>query len=354
MKYYDSNITVGYYRAFGVQFADHTYAIFDYRGEKWAFPCFGMVAEKEGERGNTGVHYPVDMWTPYMRWHQNVGPNLKGNLFVALGMAQYNRTNPTRNFRLSEWNAYWDSGWSDGLACYSGIVYGVSGVCHQTCNRILWSSRQFDFTECPVNWPPSFSASYWVYGYYGKTTEHLAISLIKDLIKIAPAMSSHYLSALSDTSGTDRDAAGDAAGAESDCQNLIDENASVIGAHLKSGVDASGRRAEIEEMLTHAPEGLEVANQRLPMDGVYEADARFQKVKRELDTQLLRGEVAHQEYAHQINAAFHTMVGELHEALPSNTFETLFPEALLTQPYQLVDPKLMPDNYARIQEAAKL
>lgn len=359
MNYFDSTIRVGYYHAFGLQFADHTYALIDHRNVTWAFPCFGGVAERVGERGYKEVRYPVDMWTPYAVGSRNVGHTLPANLYVALGMAQFS-ANPSYNFRKAEWDAYWDSGKIDGLASWAGLVYGVSGVCQQACNRILWSTQKGQFSECPVNWPPSFSQSYWVYGYWGKTTELLAMALANLLV--AQAHSQTLMTAntpFADMAMGDMLAEVSAPPPVTVPDNLTPAALSAragqeIGDALRKTPDKAERGAEIRELVTAAPGGEKVVGSAVTSSGVMEIDARFQATKIELDTQLLRGEIASTEYAHQVNAAFGAMAVALRDAMPPETYAKLFPESATGVGFRLIDPALMPANYDRFQETAKV
>jgi len=325
MNYFDSTIRAGYYDAFQLEGIDHTYAILDRAGELWAFPCFGGVALRNGDEfKQTNVRYPVDLWTPYMIGSKSVGSALPANLHVALGMAQF-RTNPAYNSRLSEWKTYWDNH-IDGISCWAGIVYGVSGVCQQACNRILWATRKDNFTECPVNWPPSFSGTYWVYGYYGKTSEAFATLLASQLV--AEAEASANISVASDL-----------------CQ--------AVGESLQNALEKkeqpAERRHEIAGMIANAPAGGNVADSTVLISGLLAPDARFAAVKQELDKQLLRGEVTHDEYAGQVNAAFARMIEEFRNVLPASTFETLFPEG---SKKQLIIRSQMPETYEGFQELA--
>jgi hypothetical protein len=286
---------------------------------------------------------------------RNVGSALPANLHVALGMAQF-RANPTYNFRLSEWEAYWHSGAIDGAACWAGIVYGVSGVCQQACNRVLWSTRTSDFTESAVNWPPSFSQTYWVYGYFGKTSELIALALANQLAAEAQSRTMPMmLMNLGDmiapealTSGASGEPVELSAGVGMDKKTSM-----AVGQAVRQLLDkkdsVAERRHEVLKMVAQAPAGEKVAESTVLVSGVLGPDLQFAAVKQELDRQLLRGEVSHDEYAAQVNSAFSKMIKELRNVLPASTFEALFPEGDKTN---LIAPSLMPASYEVFQEAA--
>jgi hypothetical protein len=358
MNYFDSVIRAGYYDAFKLRGIDHTYAILDHNGELWAFPCFGSVALREGHFGNTSVRYPADLWTPYMIGSRNLGTTLAANLHVALGMAQF-RPNPTYNFRLSEWEAYWNSGAIDGAASWAGIVYGVSGVCQQACNRVLWSTRMDGFTESAVNWPPSFSSTYWVYGYFGKTSELIALALASGLAAEARSRPmSTMLMSLGDMIATPAahpitHSLTQASGELSTGVGMDRDTRIAVGQAVRQSLDkkdsTAERRGEVVEMEVQAPSGEQVVESAALVSGILGPDMKFTTVKQELDKQLLRGEIRHEEYAAQVNAAFSRMITEFRNVLPASTFEALFPEG---DTVNLIVPGLMPASYEVFQETA--
>jgi hypothetical protein len=359
MTYFDSTITCGYYDAFQVQNIDHTYALIDHQGELYAFPCYGQVARHEGEFGIKNVKYPVDLWTPYMLGSQNVGSSLPANLFVALGMAQFTRT-PAYNHRLSDWIEYWKK-MPDGAACWGGIVYGVSGVCQQVCNRVLWSTREKDFTYCPVNWPPSFSASYWVYGYYGKITEPVAELLARQLVEIArtasapPILQMDRIAAMSVVVPPRLPDVASPPVAASTGVSLDPELRTALGKELRKelggGVKKEERRGDVEQLLSRAPGGAAVTGSSLTLSGVLHPDEKFAALKSELDKQLLRGEIRHQEYADQVNQGFARMLEEFRNVLPAETFASLFPDS---SAHNIVQRDQMPVSYEVFQKAAAI
>lgn len=355
MSHFDSTIRAGYYDAFQLQGIDHTYAMLEHNGELWAFPCFGGVAlPGHDDLKQTNVRYPVDLWTPYAIGSRNAGSSLPANLHVALGMAQF-RTNPAYNFRLSEWKEYWKNA-IDGAACWAGIVYGVSGVCQQACNRVLWASRSGDFTESPVNWPPSFSSTYWVYGYYGKTSEDLAVELASQLVREAQGrMLPRLMMDSADIMSADLLASDMAVNAAElpTAVGMDEELRCALGKSLLNSLGnkefSAERREDVRELVAQAPSGEKVAESSLLMSGLLAPDARFFDIKQELDKQLLRGELSNHEYAKNVNRAYSRMLEELQNVLPPSTFQALFPKG---SEQMLVLPSQMPQSYDAFQEVA--
>lgn len=329
----DSIARAGFYNVLGKPVAHHTYVILERAGVPWAFPCFGGIALREGYRGASGVVYPADLWTPYMIGSQNVGPGMPASLYMALGMAQFTTT-PRTDWRVEDWERYWDAApiVEEGIACHAGLLYAINGVCHQACNRILWSSRRGAFTECPVNWPPSFSASYWVYGYYGKLTEGDAVALAQELVRRLDAGASvgGHASAVARASATP-------------LGDVVEQIVGSRGGALLAPVSRDERRPELVAMLAAAPEGRAAASAPTTIQGVADLDQRFGALKADLDRQLLRGELTNDAYAQVLNDAFRLMVEELRDALPAATHQQLFGE--VGPGYELVSPSLMPASY---------
>ena len=355
MDNFDSTITCGYYDAFQLKDIDHTYALIQKGNETWAFPCYGQVARFEGDFGNKHVKYPVDLWTPYMLWSRNVGSSLPANLFVALGMAQF-RTNPTPNFRLSDWVNYWKT-MPDGVACWAGIVYAVAGVCQQVCNRVLWCTRERDFLYCPVNWPPSFSVTYWIYGYWGKITEGVAELLARRLVDLAHAVPPVALAEAPPVAGATLEpmpivggaaSAATGEGLEGDLRTALGKE---LHAQLCEEPDKDRRQDEIQQIVSRAAGGAAVAASPVDMSGLLQPDEKFSAMKSELDKQLLRGEVSHREYADRVNRGFSRMLEEFRNVLPPETFEALFPEGATEN---IVRCEQMPESYEVFQRAAAI
>ncbi|WP_151088602.1 hypothetical protein [Hymenobacter baengnokdamensis] len=345
MAYFDSTLTVGYYDAFGVDHIDHTYALVAHGSDTYAFPCYGDFATSTsgpGARGNVNVKYPVDMWTPYMIGSQNVGSHRPASLFVALGMAQF-RFDPAYNWRVQDWPEGSQIG---GVACWGGIVYGVSGVCQQVCNRVLWSTVDNRFNETPVNWPPTFSATYWVYGYYGKTTEEIAARVAFDLVKLAPFMP--IPQTIEGNSGFANRAA--QPGAEAQLLDIQARHAAALRESLRQPMAAPERQLEIQHLIEVSqaqaePTAFARAAPAYNPQAVLARDTAFRVRKTELDILLLRGEVSRDEYATQVNQAFQHLLAELQDIMPPVVFDRLFPEYTAARPVVLVNREQMPESY---------
>ncbi len=333
--YYDCNIQAGYYNLAGINLAHHTYAIAEKDGRRYAMPCFGSFALSEHERGHTGVRYPEELWSPSILWSRPQGKMLRANLSVALGMAQFSILQQY-DWTVEEWDEYWRlnpsiSGYS--VSSWAGLIYGITGVCHQACNRILWSTLQGAFIFSPVNWPPSLSASYWVYGFHGKDANAAAIlaaalvvkALLGEKADDAALIKSHELA-----------------------RNVMRHH---IEHQLNNHTAGEARAQEVRGMLDHLPEELKLSDPAM-IDEIVRHDRIFSDHKSTADNRLYRtaNDAYHDEYAGFVNSEFQALLSQFRHFMPPATFERLFPDAADNRNYTLIDRRLMPPNYLRHRE----
>lgn len=334
---FDMSMQVGFYDAFGQPVAQHSYAIGAQHGTGtlFAFPSFGGFALGPGDRGHKGVVYPARMWTPRMIGSQPVGIRLPSSLYMALGMGQF-RVDPSYLYKVSDWD---ENRAPD--KCEAGLTYAINGVCHQACNRVMWATRMSNFTDCPVNWPDSFSASYWVYGYYGKLTEDVAVNLARRLA--ARAFPEGQFDVAAKGPPVPEEALPMARAATNELREL---NGKALRGYLAGHVSREERQSEIDLMLSVALASHQAEFDPTAMQGILTPDERFRKLKLDLDQQLIRGQVSNAEYAATVNKAFRAMTTELRNVLAADAFEKLFPEQAGGGHFDLVDPALMPVSYA--------
>ncbi|MEO8673619.1 MAG: hypothetical protein ABI411_20085 [Tahibacter sp.] len=333
--FFDSTIRSGYYNLGGADVAHHTYAIVERNGVSYALPCFGSFSVTEGERGNTGVRYPADMWSPWILGSRNQGSALPANLSVALGIAQFNLS-PETDWRSADWDEYWRNhprlnGYSP--SCWAGVVYGITGVCHQTCNRILWSSCIGGFFFGPVNWPASLSASYWVYGFHGKASEAIAILATALVVKALLGQKA---------SESDLIASHELA------RNVMRHH---VTHELRDHTDGTAREHEVRGMLQRLPESLQLLDDKA-IDHIVARDREFSTKKNQMDNRLYNttDDRNHTDYADTVNANFRSMLENFRNVMPEATFNHFFPDTPVGTNYTLVDRRLMPPNYVRHRE----
>lgn len=335
-NFFDCTIKAGYYNFFGPGIAQHTFAIAKKNENTYAMPCFGSFALREEERGHRGVVHPTELWSPWIVGSRPQGQELPANLSVALGMAQFTLF-PGDDWKVADWDAYWAS-LREPLRGYSpqswaGIIYGVHGVCHQACNRILWASRQGAFNYTPVNWPPSFSASYWAYGFYGSVTESAATILATALvIKALLGESNEAMDRLKRSEQLARDVMNH--------QTRID-----LADHSEGAI----RQHHVQVILDRLPQDLQIASPAAVTE-IIRFDRAFSKEKLDLDNDIILTENTnrHDRYAAELNGQFSELLRKFRQVMPAETFNTLFPDVPVGSTFTLVERKLMHDNYRRL------
>lgn len=332
--YYDGTLRAGYYNLSGVEIAQHTYAMVSRQGQTYALPCFGSFATQEGQRGHSGVQYPAEMWTPWILWSRSKGFELPANLLVALGMAQFS-ISPGYDWTENDWDAYWRD--NPGLNGYSvgswaGIVYGITGVCHQACNRILWSTTKGNFLDTAVNWPPSLSASYWVYGFHGRSPEAAAILAGALVIKALLG---------------DKADEGELRKSE-DLARTVMHHQTVQS--LRDPTESYGRAREVRARLERLEQPLSL--DAATIEAIVSLDRAFAQDKKERDAQLYQtdNDRQHDDYAGNVNQRFRDLLSQFRNLMPPQTFAHFFPDAVENRNYSLVDRRLMPPNYRRHRE----
>ncbi len=123
------------------------------------------------------------------------------------------------------------------------------------------------------------------------------------------------------------------------------------GVQPRPVVDKDERRGDIQQMLSAAPGGAAVAGAPVKMSGLLQRDEKFMAMKTELDKQLLRGEIGHQEYADRVNKRVAHMIEEFRNVLPPETFKALFPDG---GAQKIVLRYQMPESYEVFQKAAAI
>ncbi len=335
--YFDCLMTAGYYGVFNTAAAQHTYAFAEAQDNTYGFPCYGGFARYEGEYGNKKVVYPASLWTPSIFNSKNLGTQFTGNLYVALGIARFT-LDPGYDYTIKDWEDWWKTHYQFSPTCNAGIVYGVMGVCHQVCNRILLATKKDSITSAPVNWPPSQTFTYWIYGFRGMQ-ENLVLLLASKLIDIAVKRKA----AMND--GELRNISTDDFSPETMSMNLLSDYLSDKNKALES------RKQEATSMLDNlkAKENL----QQLNIGALTASDARFNALKHDLDCLLIRGDVSSDEYANKINTYFNVMLNEFKNIMTEHEFQSMFGASTDIGSAVIIQRNIMPDSYDDVKRQVK-
>lgn len=213
-----------------------------------------------------------------------------------------------------------------GLGDCSGLVYAVSGVCHQMCNTITCSTTPRAPLASLINWPPSLNASKLAYGNRGIWGhEQGIVDLMRSILSLV----------------------GDTCEFGEEEEKALDAQLVAINEHkreaMKRGLVGDDELERHEIVRANAPAEADFGR-------LLEADAAFMAIKRELDNLLLRDGISYEEYANQANAALRNLVDRIGAILG----EAAFAETFGTSPDELdcsvVDPALMPPTYEPVRE----
>jgi hypothetical protein len=307
----DAKATCGYYDVKGASSSSdrpgdvgvggilhHAFAVlYPDQGGRVDFGCYGGTDRDPGKN----LVFPADVYRPFI---DEVNPRPQGKsmraaLSVARGMAQFTLRPDIRDSYGRTTGGYLNRG-----DC-SGLHYGVEGVCHQMCNRVLWAaSGNLGFTHTNVNWSPSMRVSHLLYGFWGVTgSMGAAVRLATELFRGSLPVS------LSDA---DLEAAGVAG----------------LKQHLETGYGRDVRTATVNQVMDSMlgrdfSEAYSITHQ----EGLIEADLEVHRRKRELDLGLLRGTVPAGQYARELNALVAGLVERYGDVLRPADFKAAFAAA---------------------------
>ncbi len=322
-------IYAGYYTTELFDYAEHTYAIAETQaGEKVHFGCYGGTS---GENNRV----PATLYTGTMlkSLRRSIGKKRKSDLFKARCIAQFS-IDP-------EIKTHYDSKPPNGpfgLGDNSGIVYGVTGVCHQMCNRILHAMdyRSFLFRSPGVVWPPSFDLSRILYLNDGSMQSQIVWKGFLELLqrmKEGESLARNIVRELHET--------------------LKQTFVTSLKAHLRDGYSETASREMINLTLLTAKPELDWQKQA---SWLIPGHFKLLKEKKDLDHLLLKGSIVKQEYCSGLNTCLTGFIRSAEEKLGGAVFKKIFgfkPGASLPGVVTVED---MPDidGYGSLGEEMKL
>jgi hypothetical protein len=288
----------GYYTMKDLPVAEHAFVIEG--ADHTKFPCYGGVT-------GTGLQYPAKLYTAWIVGSKEIGRSVPADLrlacFIASGSVQWR---PVFDRKTGGRYLFGDC---------SGIVYAVSGVCHQMANRILYATngpKAPDDRDRAVVWPPSLTASYWVYGFFGKCFQRLPftcpLGFWEDVVKPGfPGL----VAAEGETAGP----------SEGMPDAAIAYMRNSVRTQLESGHTREVRAPWVADMVSRA---LGEALPEAQLEALLEEDQGFFARKRDLDSLLLRGEIAKAVYAQAVNDAWNEMTAQVAGVLGADQYAKLF------------------------------
>jgi hypothetical protein len=275
--------------------AHHTYVQTHFLDCFIAFACYG------GTYLNPGPHnvWPAELFSPGSG--RAMGKEMPVDPVAAKRMATFS-SNP-------DYRPVYDrtTGGYNNLGDCSGLLYAIQGVCHQMCNRILWSGAEnFDFFNASINWPPSLNFSRIVYGFWGVPASlDLAVSCMKQWMSSPDEAGAPSPQRLSE-------------------HDIHREWIQGLRRHFENGYKPEERAKHLETTFnTIGEEGL-LRLGSVRRAKILELDAVFHADKKELDVALLQANLSKLEYVTQLNAKFEAYLTAIGSVLPPKDFEALF------------------------------
>ncbi len=290
-------IYAGYYTTELLDYAEHTYAIAETQtGEKVYFGCYG---DTYGENNNV----PATLYTGTMlkSLRRPIGRKRKADIFKARCITQFSY-DPEIKTHYDSKPPYGPLGLGDN----SGIVYGITGVCHQMCNRILHAMdyRSIFFRSPGVVWPPSFDLSRILYLNDGSLQSQIAWNGFLALLQrrregesLAQDVARELHESLKQTFVTS------------------------LRAHLRDAYSETASREIIHLTLLTAEPELDWQKQA---SWLIPGHVKLLNEKQDLDNLLLKGRIAKQEYCVGLNACLAGFLRSAEEKLGGEVFKKLF------------------------------
>lgn len=313
--------------------ADHTYAIMDDHGKEIRFQCYGGT-------NDSGNKYPVNFWTPtfWERDSRKVGSSLPCHSYIARHLAAWdghidlNRTDYNRK-----------SGGHSGLGDNAGIVYAVTGVCHQMCNVISCSTNLGDAKNAPVNWPASFNASRFFYGDRGSGNH---VNNVQKFINSLINWYNQY-----NVSNADIQLTNDHV--EILNNELIQIN-QLSDDDLKNRLHHGFSKEERLNLIKDNLSLLENDQNQNEINPILEYDLNIMDKKNELDNLILRDQISKKEYADKVNELCAALTSRYMDVVSSKNKNILFGENREDIITNIIDVNMMPESYEPLKVSLKL
>jgi hypothetical protein len=309
-----SIFTGGYYNIdiSGLGWAQHTYVLVNHgSSNEVKFPCYGGY---DPDRRLDGSIYPATLYKPaILPPYTTYGTQADGNVRLARGIACGDLNAPLReNYDRKTGGTYL-------LGDCCGLIYAVNGVCHHMEARIFWACR-----NTPVIWPPSATASYWVWvdwnmgtGFYGNSW-----NIWKPIFeRMKTSVSQQVILSAQD---------------EDEMLTLMRKSA--------QAALAQAEQPELRDVLAQTISS-EAVSSRTTVSAVSEEMVKFHRFKAEWDRQLLNGTVSREEYATQLNQEFLSTMRKMKDMLSPEDYQKMFGRSAAEPEIPLdIDASKIPDN----------
>lgn len=319
-----ATMVVGHYPIIG-NTSEHAFAKMKIGETEYRFQCYGGTNDKGTE---CPAHYFLRRSSFYFRIAcETAERELTCHARIALCLAQW-----TRPIYFDKYDYNSKKGGYGNRGDSAGIIYALTGLCHQMCNTITCATNVNDPLHALINWPPSLSASKIIYGNRGIWGHERAIS------KYVKTLVACYGENMSDDHILDENF--DSAALDAELAAINDEQDAAIRWGLTNGPNADERREFLSELVPNL-------NESQP---ILDADFETMSLKHELDNLLIRGQLSNEEYAAQMNEATRTLLVRYAEVMGENVFTDAFETGPDTIQYNIINPEYMLDDYEIVKE----
>lgn len=210
---------------------------------------------------------------------------------------------------------------------HAGIIYGVSGVCHQTANRILY----------PANVTVSNAKGYWAswltYGTYGTPNP---IALAEWLIRVNFCMATNNEKLSKSVS-------------EEDSDELTKQIISLYQSHSNSNVNPDINVLLQEEHSLVMKHKLGDQFNDVISEEVLALRKKFNADKQELDSLLEARKISSESYTEDVNLLVIKLQQEVGKVLGSNNYNTVFGSSI-EEPINIIDLDIVKAVYGNETE----
>lgn len=287
----------GGYRDTKVGNAEHTYVCIDVDdnpNNRYQFSCYGATT-------GTNNHFPVI--------------KSLGDLNLAVAICCGDPTDKRKIYNK--------------LSDRSGIIYGISGVCHQMANRILLAAKN----NYIVLAPPSSTITFFIYGPYGYGWKEY----LEQSIEITFKMTKNN----SNLINKDRTAAVQKL-LNNKLKILMDENNDkLLAKMLQLELDTRNTNSNlpIKRIKIFAEKNLDKNFDYKKIDSLDILFENFIYEKEKLDIKYLEDRINFIKYAKKINTRCNKMLKLFNKILTDKEYKKIF-KLIPHKPFYLIDPKI--------------
>lgn len=307
--------------------AEHSYAIMVVNGTEYRFHCHGGVSDDDNE-------YPAVFYHPASIWYTR--DSQKTNYWsvecpypqMAIHLATWD--SDINHIDMNRYDYDRKSGGYMGTGDSSGLIYGITGLCHQMCNTITCAANPENPLKALINWPASLNSSKILLGNWGTQYREQSILAFMDILKKI-----YCPYGRANCEAPDRSAAKALDDVLSQCNERMLNG---LKATLKDGHPIQERAGIVGSIISGREDQAKLQQAILDRDTVVMSE------KNELDNLLLRRQISFQEYADQVNSLLNSLLVRYEDVMGQDAFSDHFGAAAAHVNCNVVDTKMMSEE----------